>query len=51
MRDTDTESFIILVKTKDVYENIAGDVEKTFETSSIKSVEYYLGAKLKKYLG
>ena len=30
----DTDSFIIHIKTKDVYENIANDVEKRFDTSN-----------------
>ena len=30
----DTDSFIIHIKTKDVYENIANDVEKIFDTSN-----------------
>ena len=30
----DTDSFIIQIKTKDVYEDIADDVEKRFDTSN-----------------
>ena len=30
----DTESFIIHIKTKDVYEDIVGNVEKRFDTSN-----------------
>ena len=30
----DTDSFIIHIKTRDVYEDIANDVEKRFDTSS-----------------
>ena len=30
----DTDSFIILIKTKDFYEDIADDVEKWFDTSN-----------------
>ena len=30
----DTDSFIIHIKTKDVYEDIADDVEKRFDTSN-----------------
>ena len=33
----DIDSFIIYVKTEDVYENIADDVEKGFDTSSYVS--------------
>ena len=30
----DTDSFIIYIKTEDVYEDIADDVEKRFDTSN-----------------
>ena len=30
----DTESFVIHIKTKDFYEDIANDVEKWFDTSA-----------------
>ena len=30
----DTDNFIIHIKTKDVYEDIANDVEKRFDTSN-----------------
>ena len=30
----DTDSFITQIKTEDVYEDIAGDVEKRFHTSN-----------------
>ena len=30
----DTDSFIIHIKTEDFYEDIAGDIEKTFDTSN-----------------
>ena len=30
----DTDSFIVRIKTKDVYEDIANDVEKRFDTSN-----------------
>ena len=32
----DTDSFIIHIKTKDVYEDIADDVKKRFNTSNYK---------------
>ena len=32
----DTESFIIYIKTKDFYKDIANDVEKWFDTSNYK---------------
>ena len=33
---TDTDSFIINIKTEDFYEDIADDVEKIFDTSNCK---------------
>ena len=33
----DTDSFIIHIKTKDVYEDIAKDVEKRFDTWNVNS--------------
>ena len=30
----DTDSFIMHIKTEDFYKDIAGDVEKTFDTSN-----------------
>ena len=32
----DTDSFIIYIKTKDVYEDIADDIEKRFHTSKFE---------------
>ena len=32
----DTDSFIMHIKTEDFYEDIADDVEKTFDTSNYK---------------
>ena len=32
----DTDSFIIYIKTEDVYEDFADDVEKRFDTSNYK---------------
>ena len=34
LRDMDTDSFIIYIKTKDFYEDIANDIEKGFDTSN-----------------
>ena len=34
LRYTDTDSFIIVIKTKDFFEDIADDVEKRFDTSN-----------------
>ena len=30
----DTDSFIVYIKTEDVYEDIADDIEKRFDTSN-----------------
>ena len=35
----DTDSFIIYVKTGDVYEDIADDVEKGFDTSKSDRID------------
>ena len=32
----DTDSFIVHVKTKDIYKDIAEDVEKIFDTSNVE---------------
>ena len=37
----DTDRFIIHIKTKDAYEDIADDVEKRFDTSNIQSIDYF----------
>ena len=37
---TDTESFVIHIITYDFYENIAGDVERWFDTSNYDENEY-----------
>ena len=37
----DTEIFIIHIKTKDFYDDIADDVEKWFETSNLLKVDHY----------
>ena len=34
LRDMDTDSFIIYIKTKYFYEDIANDIEKGFDTSN-----------------
>ena len=34
--DTDTESFVIHVKTEDFYKDIADDVDKWFDTSTYR---------------
>ena len=39
----DTNSFIINIKTEEFFEDIAIlNVEKTFDTSNIKSIDHYL---------
>ena len=40
------DSFIINIKTEDIYENIANDVEKRFHTS----IDHYLQVKIKKLM-
>ena len=48
--DMDTNSFIIHIKTKDFYKDVAGDVEKRFDTSNYEcnSVDPYLKERIKK---
>ena len=46
----DTDSFIFHVKTQDFYEDIANDVEKRFDTSTIKWIDHYLLERIKKRL-
>ena len=36
----DTDSFIIHIKTKDVYKDIAYDVKKRFDTSNLQSKDH-----------
>ena len=38
----DTDSFIINIKTGDVYEDIANDVEKRFDTSNYEVKNYWI---------
>ena len=45
---TDTDSFIIYVKTEDFFEGISNDVEKWFDTSNLKGLFYLLIGKNKK---
>ena len=44
----DTDSFIIHIKTKGFYKDIADDVEKRFDTFFMKSIDHYLNEKIKK---
>ena len=48
---TDTDSFILHIKTKDLYENIDNDVEEWFDTSNYKINRPLLTEKNKKVLG
>ena len=41
----DTDSFIIRIKTEDVYKDIADDVEKRFDTSNYKLTDHCLQKK------
>ena len=47
----DTDSFIIYIKTKDVYEDIADDVEKQFDTSNYEANRPLPTGKNKKVIG
>ena len=47
----DTESFIIHIKTKDVYEDIVGNVEKRFDTSNYENDRPLPIGKNKKVVG
>ena len=47
----DTDSFIIYIKTEDVYEDIANDVEKRFDNQIMKSIDHYQKEKTKDELG
>ena len=47
----DTDSFIINVKTEDVYEDIANDVEKRFDTSNYEVNRPLPKGKNKKVIG
>ena len=46
-----TDSFIIHVKTEDIYKDIAEDVEKRFDTSNIEIDRPLLIRKNKKVIG
>ena len=45
----DTDSFIVHVKTEDIYKNDAEDVEKRFDTSNVQ-LDRPLPKEKKKYL-
>ena len=46
---TDTDSLVIYVETEDFYKDIAGDVEKWFDSSMMKMMrDLYLQEKMKK---
>ena len=47
----DTDSFIMYIKTKDFYENIANDVEKRFDTSNYEVNRPLPAGKNKKKIG
>ena len=47
----DTDSFIIYIKTEDVYEDIANDVEKRFDISNCKINRSLPTGKNKKMIG
>ena len=43
----DTDSFIVHVKTDDIYKDIAEDVETRFDTSNFE-IDHYLKEQMKK---
>ena len=48
---TDTDSFIINIKTKDFFEDVSNDVERWFDTFMIKMIkDLYQSVRIKKYL-
>ena len=47
----DTDSFIIYIRTEDVYEDIADDVEKRFDTSNYEVNRLLSAGKNKKVIG
>ena len=44
----DTDSYLIYIKTEDVYEDVADDVEKRFDTSNYEVDDSYLQERRKK---
>ena len=44
----DTDSFIVYIKTEDIYKDIAEDVESRFVTSNFEIDRHYLKEKIKK---
>ena len=47
----DTDSFIVYIKTDDIYKNIAEDVETRFDTSNYELDKPCLKVKNKKVIG
>ena len=47
----DTDSFIIYIKSEDVYEDIADNVEKNLIHQIIKLIDHCLKEKMKKLFG
>ena len=48
---TDTDSSVIYIKTENVYEDIADDVEKDLKHQIIKSADHFLQEGIKKVIG
>ena len=46
----DTDSFIIHIKTEDIYKDIANDVKKDLIDQTVKLIDYYQKVKTKKWL-
>ena len=49
--DVDADSFIVNVKTDDIYKNITEDVETRFDTSNYELDRPLLKEKIKKVIG
>ena len=47
LRYMDTDSFIVYIKTEDIYKDIAEDVEARFVTSNFEIDRHYLKEKIK----
>ena len=47
----DTDSFMVHVKTDDLYKGIAEDIETRLDTSNFEQTDYFLKQKLKKVIG
>ena len=46
----DTDSFIVYIKTDDIYKDVVGNVETRFDTSTYELEKPFLNGKIKKRL-